>query len=363
MKTSFAVYSALAILPLALLSLLTGIVGGWYRLGWSIPISDSAGHHGLIMVGSFFGTLILLEKTAVLPQKKVLLLPFVNGLSLVFFLAGYPSAAMICLLVGATSLIGVCFYFAQKYPSDHATLQLAGSLLLAAGHLLLSLKWLYPLAVPYWIGFLLCTITSERLELTKFLPVRVFQKNLLWAALAILFIGILAPFHIWGQSILAIGMAGIGLWLLKYDMVAIAIRKSGIHRYSGILLGTGYIWLVISGILTGLATDIPFYYDALLHTFFVGFVFNMIFAHAPIILPSVLGWIVKLYSPVLYVWAIFLQGSLIVRILADINGWISGRLWAGMINGITIIGFFLTILVLSIQTRSRIRKSLTVTRG
>ncbi len=344
------------IIPLALLSLVMGILGGLFRLGWQIPISQAAGQHGLLMVGSFLGTLILLEKAVVLPQKKILFFPFVNGLSLVFFLAGCSSFALVCLLIGALSLIGICLYFAQKYPSDHATLLLAGAVFLAAGHILLLLKGLYPLAVPYWMGFLLCTITSERLELTKFLPVRARQKNLLWGILFVLFIGIVAPFHTWGQAVLALAMVGISLWLLKYDMVSVAVRKSGLHRYNGSLLGTGYIWLAASGFLTGLASHAPFYYDALLHTFFIGFVFNMIFAHAPVILPSVLGQTVKPYHPVLYLWAVVLQGSLLLRILADLSGWVLVRRWAGMSNGIAIVGFFITLLVLLIQSQRQIAK-------
>lgn len=345
------------IIPLSLVSLILGIVGGWFRLGWQIPVGPAAGQHGLLMVGSFLSTLILLEKAVVLPQKKILFFPFVNGLSLVFFLTHYPSIALSCLLIGSMSLTGICLYFARKYPSDHATLLLAGAVFLTAGHILLWIKGLYPLAVPYWMGFLLCTITSERLELTKFLPVRTRQKNLLWAALVVAGIGIMAPFHTWGQTVLATGMVSIGLWLLKYDMVSVAVRKSGIHRYNGALLGTGYIWLVMSGLLTGLATHVPFYYDALLHTFFIGFVFNMLFAHAPVILPSVLGWTIKPYHPVLYLWAILLQASLLARILADVNGWALVRLWAGMANGIIILGFFITLLVLLVQSQRQVSKS------
>jgi hypothetical protein len=63
--------------------------------------------------------------------------------------------------------------------------------------------------------------------------------------------------------------------------------------------------------------DMPFAYDMLLHNFFLGFVFCMIFAHGPIILPGVLGLSVKPYTPLFYLPLVILLASLGVRLLAD----------------------------------------------
>jgi len=83
-----------------------------------------------------------------------------------------------------------------------------------------------------------------------------------------------------------------------------------------------------------------FYYDATLHSFFIGFVISMIFSHAPIILPAVLKLPVKFYRPVLYAWFWLMQLSLLTRIIADVAIMPTVRKWSGMVNGLTILLFF-----------------------
>jgi hypothetical protein len=84
----------------------------------------------------------------------------------------------------------------------------------------------------------------------------------------------------------------MALWLLRYDLVWQSARQAGLPRFMAICLIAGYIWLAAGGILwIGFA---QFFsagprYDAMLHTIFLGFVFSMIFAHAPIILPTITG--------------------------------------------------------------------------
>jgi hypothetical protein len=59
-----------------------------------------------------------------------------------------------------------------------------------------------------------------------------------------------------------------------------------------VCLIAGYVWLAVGGILWLLFAQLfgagP-RYDAMLHSIFLGFVFSMIFAHAPIILPTITG--------------------------------------------------------------------------
>ena len=59
-------------------------------------------------------------------------------------------------------------------------------------------------------------------------------------------------------------------------------------------------------------------YDALLHTLFLGFVFSMIFGHAPIIVPAVMPIDIT-YHWRCYIPLVLLQASLIVRIFADLT--------------------------------------------
>ena len=54
-------------------------------------------------------------------------------------------------------------------------------------------------------------------------------------------------------------------------------------------------------------------YDAILHALFLGFTFGMIFGHAPIIFPAVLGRPLP-YRPAFYLHLILLQATLLLRI-------------------------------------------------
>ncbi|MGI9148155.1 MAG: hypothetical protein ACR2IK_16645 [Chloroflexota bacterium] len=53
----------------------------------------------------------------------------------------------------------------------------------------------------------------------------------------------------------------------------------------------GYAWLAVAAVLWMLGPEHVdgFWYDAMLHTVFLGFAFSMIFGHAPTIVPAISG--------------------------------------------------------------------------
>jgi hypothetical protein len=61
-------------------------------------------------------------------------------------------------------------------------------------------------------------------------------------------------------------------------------------------------------------------YDAMLHTMFIGFVFSMIFGHAPVSIPAIMGIPIK-YSPIFYVHLGLLHISLALRVTGDLLFW------------------------------------------
>ncbi|HEX8038872.1 MAG TPA: hypothetical protein VF490_06960, partial [Chryseosolibacter sp.] len=93
-------------------------------------------------------------------------------------------------------------------------------------------------------------------------------------------------------------------------------------------------------------------YDVLVHTFFLGFVFSMIFAHGPIILPGVLGIAEKPYHRILYLWLFLLHLSWITRIASDILLEFQLRMISALITALTIPAYFASIAILTI-TRHR----------
>jgi hypothetical protein len=98
-----------------------------------------------------------------------------------------------------------------------------------------------------------------------------------------------------------------------------------------------FVILVYGEVLAG------FQYDAIWHTIFVGFVFSMVFGHAPIIFPAILQVRIN-YHKGYYIPLILLHLSLLLRLIGDVVAEVSLRKWGGMINGITIVLFFVTVI-------------------
>jgi hypothetical protein len=351
---------ALLLLPLIFLSLLTAIWGGWLRMGWSMPTTAAAAQHGALMVDSFLASLIFLERAVTFKNKWVLLLPTVNAASVFFFLFQQPVVGQWCLVFGSFGFVLMCTYFIYQYKELYYYVFLGGALALFTGNLLLVQTASYLHVVKWWMTFLLFTIVAERLELSRFLAVTKWKRAWLVSALAITFLSLFIPATFSGEIIFAASLLPTALWLLKYDMARRAVKVPGQHRYSALLLITGYVWLLITALLTFSKAHIAFAYDAVLHSFFIGFVFSMIFSHAPIILPAVLKWPIKIYKPVLYLWFGLLQASLILRVVGDLFQNLILRKWGGLLNGITMLLFFVTIGFIVQQQwrkRKRLRKT------
>lgn len=338
---------ALLILPLVLISMVLGIWTGLARIGWyQIALPEITGEHGAVIVGSFLGTLIILERTVTQKKKWLYLLPALSGISIFFFLAGFSVVAYILLSLASLGLVALFVYFYQKQKENYLLVMLVGAGSWFAGNLIMLIHDLYPLAAYWWVAFFLLTITGERIELTRYLPRKELKSLLFAAANGIFVLGILLPYHSWGRYLVALGLIATGVGLLLFDIATKSWKREGLSRYLAAGLLTGYVWLVISGVFFAIGFDHAYGYDAAMHAFFIGFVFSMIFAHGPIILPGVVGLPFKPYHPVLYVWLGLLHLSLLVRIIADYLIWIEIRLAAGITNGFSILAFFITMLIL-----------------
>jgi hypothetical protein len=331
------------VFPFILFSLFAAIWSGWIRIGWEFPVDRLAGQHGALMVDGFLGSLIFLERAVAFRSKWILLLPFVNASSIIAFALGFPSVAQLLFVVGSGGFVAMCLYFVYRFKEVYYYVFLVGALCLLTGNIILYRTTSYPASVNWWIGFLLFTIVAERLELSRFLKLSKPKTGLLWTCIAAVLLALVWPFHDSGVILLAVSIGLIGLWLLKYDMARHSVKVKGQHRYSGLLLLIGYAWLLVMSVLLLLQRRIPFGYDAVLHSFFIGFIFSMIFSHAVIILPAVTKLSVKLYRPVLYVWFALLQVSLVVRIIADVIGDVTCRKIGGLVNGISIFLFFISV--------------------
>jgi hypothetical protein len=88
-------------------------------------------------------------------------------------------------------------------------------------------------------------------------------------------------------------------------------------------------WMYLPPLLSGLGW---------LHAVFVGFVISMIFGHAPIIFPAILGVPIN-FQPAFYVHLVLLHVSLALRVFADYANLHSLRMWGGLLNEVAILLF------------------------
>ena len=342
------------VLPFVLASLVIGVLSGLFRMGWSIPIGAVAGEHGALMTGSFLGTLICLERIVALKKKWLYVIPVISGMSIVFFLLHMQSIAMILLSVGSLGLIYIYIDLIKRFGEYYFYIMMLGAIGWAVGNILMVISPFYPIAAPWWIVFILLTVFGERLELSKFLPQSGKKRITMIISISIFMIGILFPYHSIGKLISGIGMILMAIWLLHYDIARKSVKAKGMHRFTGSLLLAGYFWMIVCGVLMiGNFTSL-FTYDAMLHAFFLGFTFSMIFAHAPIIFPGVAGLAIRPFHDSLFVWGILLQITLASRIISDLLMDSYVRKISGMLNAIVILLFFINLIIL-IVNKQRIK--------
>ncbi|MFW5943201.1 MAG: hypothetical protein ACOCXI_15460, partial [Chloroflexota bacterium] len=222
------------------------------------------------------------------------------------------------------------------------------------GNLLWLAGWSVAQVVPWWVAFLVLTIAGERLELARVLlwgrRPRLFFTVAVGAFVAGLLLSLLALGL--GLRLAGLGLLLLGLWLLRFDTARRTIRQSGLTRFIAACLLPGYVWLGLGGLMWlyygghYLAGPV---YDAMLHTIFLGFVFSMIFGHAPVIIPAVLRVRVP-YRPVYYVHLALLHLSLVLRVSGDLTVAPVLRQWGGLLNEVAILLF----LVVTVSPAPRI---------
>jgi hypothetical protein len=333
----------LPLVGLAIFALLFALWAGLLRLGWSLPtLSGLSSMHGPLMVSGFLGTLIALERAVTIRQKWMFAVPVILGLGWISLLV-FPPLGLLLLIIGSLGTLAILGIMTRREPKIHTITMSAGVLAWVIGNVL----WMSGLAifqiVFWWQAFLILTIGGERLELNRILHPSQAQARLFMMFTTTLLAGaVLALFKLdWGARLSGLAMLSLSVWFLKNDLARRNIRHPlPLTRYIAICLFAGFIWLGVGGafqLYFGALYAGP-YYDAALHAVFVGFVISMIFGHAPIIFPAILGTPVK-FSPAFYAQLILLHLSLIVRLGGDLLSTQVIRQWGGMFNEVAILLF------------------------
>ncbi len=329
------------ILPFIVLSLIIGIIGGWLRLGWVyFNIPEAAMHHGIIMTGSFLGALISLERAVVMKNKGWLLIPILAILALPLHLIDFSTISILSLVLSSAGLTFLMYIQSIKVKEASHYVIALGAFCWAVGNSLLLKSDFVPMVVPWWIAFLLFTIVGERLDLSRFLPVKKIFIVFLYVLIAGIFCSFFIPFHVGGSRITGILIALIAIWLLRFDMARISIKKKGEYRFIGLGLIFGFLWLLVHAFIMIFLGNHPLYYDLWVHSFFLGFAFSMIWAHAPIIFPAVIKVKRLMYHPLLYIGLAFFQITLLGRVVFSLMVNADLRQVFGVLNGWAILLLF-----------------------
>lgn len=345
-------FRRLPLLIVAMLCLLAGVLAGLGRLGWLVPqhAVAAAAFHGPLLIGGFFGAVISLERAVALQVWWAWPGPLLAGVGGLALVAGLPVPLAQGLLLGASMVLSagslrVLWQVRQAY----AVAMAAGALAWLTGNLC---WWMgtsvYP-AVPWWIGFLLLTIAGERLELSRVLPRSRWAHGLFGLAVAVLLVGMT------GQPLwLGLGMLGLAGWLARHDVARRTVRMSGLPRFVAVCLLSGYGWLAVSGLVVvgfGLPPAGPVW-DAALHAVLLGFVFAMVFGHAPIIFPAVLR-VAMPFDRWSYLPLAALQLALVVRLGGDALGALAVRRAGGMLSAVALLLFVLVTLRSALRGRGK----------
>jgi len=349
-------------IALAILALLFALWAGLIRMGWALPTFPTLSvAHGPLMVSGFLGVLIPLERAVAIRQKWMFAVPAAAGLGWISLLfAPFIGGLLMTLAsLGTLMILGV---MVRREPHPHTITMFVGALAWVAGNFLWMLGFPIFQIVYLWIAFLVLTIGGERLELSRVLRPAPGQLCIFGVIAAALSVGaILSVFHLnWGARLSGLSLLALSFWFLKNDLAMRTIHHSNpLTRYIAFCLFAGFLWLGVGGMLLlyfgGLYAG-P-YYDAALHAVFVGFVISMIFGHAPIIFPAILGVPIT-YHPAFYVQLILLHLSLLIRLLGDLTNQLDIRRWGGFLNEIAIL-LFLAMTIYSIvgTTNQRTKKS------
>lgn len=331
---------------IALASLLVGLWAGLARLGWELPEADASLmlRHGGLMVVGFVTTLIAVERAVAVRSLVAFLAPALSAAAGFILIAGGPSQfppALAAAAGVAYSLnVAVLLY---RHRQLAMAVSLAGSICLAVSGVVWWDGGGLRTVVPWWMAFLVLTIVSERLEIILF---HRFSRRDVALGSAALALGLIGPLiTLWevdaGVRILGAALLLAPFWLVHRDVARRTVRTEGVARFAAAGILTAYAWLAASGaFMLVWALEPGLHYDAVVHAFFIGFVFTAIIAHEPMIAPSVTG-LRFAYTPLLYLPLILLDGALIVRIVADLGEWGDVRRWSGMVQAVAIVLFLM----------------------
>jgi hypothetical protein len=330
----------IALLALAAASLVAGVSGGLARLGVPLVFPQAVANHGALMTGGFLGTVISLERAIALGKPFGFGAPLAAGIGAALLLLGFREAGLVVELIAPLFLLAVGIDLVRRQPLAHIVLLLVASAAWAVGNALNLAGAMPDVSAAWWFAFLVLTIAAERLEMTRLVRRPPIANRLFHGAVALALAGAaLATFfpHA-GGIVFGAGLVAIAAWCAAFDLARRTIHTEGFSRYAAVALLAGYAWLATGGFAWAMmsAAD-PAWRDAAIHALGLGFVFSMILAHAPVVVPVVAKRRMR-YTPFFYAPLALLHASLVVRLAAGPSA-VTMRHWGGILNALALVLF------------------------
>ena len=294
----------LPLLILGFIGLFVGVGAGLARLGWTVPelAAAAAGLHGALMVCGFFGVVISLERAVAIGAWWAYLGPLAAGLGSAAAIHGRLDLAAPLYLAGSIVLLAGSLDIVRRQAALFTVTMALGAACWAVGNALWMAGLAAPEVVPWWLAFLILTIAGERLELSRFMPPSPTARRLFVALLVVFGAGLLGSGSRWGAPTFAVALLGLAAWLFRNDIARRTVHQKGLTRFIAVCLLSGYAWLALGGLVM-LAARSACAGNACLrcgvHALGLGFVFSMVFGHAPIIFPAVLRVAVPYHAELL----------------------------------------------------------------
>lgn len=328
--------------------LVAGVWGGLVRLPLNLPLPSGNANwlsfHGPLMVCGFLGTVIGLERAVGLRGGWTYVAPLLTGIGALMVIAGMMGRVPVAFIAaGSFWFWAVTLWVVKLQRVTFTMVMSAGALAWAVGNVCWWAGWPFNRVVLWWIAFLALTIVGERLDLSRFQRPSKWSGPLLHSALG-LFVGgvVLASVRqIPGERLTGLGLLALAGWLRRFDLARRTIRQPGLPRFMAVCLLAGYVWLALAGVLMIAFSPLEsgLRYDATLHAFFLGFVFSMIFGHAPVIFPAVMV-LQPSFRLTFYSHVVLLHLAVLLRVGSEIVKWGPGRQWGGVASALA-IGLFL----------------------
>ncbi len=333
---------ALLLVPAAV-ALLAGLDAALQLMDLPTPVSMASlpDIHGPLLVLGFLGTLISLERAVALGRRSGFWAPGLLGLGGLLLLSPAPLRLGQWLLVaGSGALVAVYVPLWRRQRDDAVLVQSLGAVLAAGAATL----WVGGVAVsdllPWLAGFVVLTISGERLELAR-LTIGPRAGTILVSLSTSLCACVVAAL-LWptiGHPLLGLVVLVLVAWLARADVARHTVRATGLPRFAALGMLGGYAWLAVAGAVWLGGTPTGGAYDAVVHAVFLGFTISMVLAHAPVILPAVLRRPLP-YHPAMLAPLALLHGSLVLRLwIGDTLGSMIAWRTGGVLNIVALLCF------------------------